>query len=1271
MHLSRWIIFSALSALSLGACSSTTTAGPRSHPRLLADSADIVRARQWLQESPWYRSIVEEHRKSIEQFISRRPVYVSPIKQVYQYKMYTCPRHDVELLYEQSSPFLHRCPRDTSEHYSGGKYDAAWAGWHNRELASHLVWLGILYQLYEEDRYAEVGREILMQFAELYLTYPTANTILGPAHVFFGTLSESFWGVDMAYGYDLLGGYPGFSEVDHSVLKERLFLPLATITQQFPESASNRQLWYNNVSAAVGFLYDDQELIDFALRGTYGFEWQLGSALPASGFWAEWSGYHFVALRGMIHLAEMGRHNGLDLYHRTIAGRSMKAMFDAPFQLILPNFEFPRLKDSGGGNLLEYASFYEIGYAVYGDRRYLALLHRTANARGTQVVGETSGLGRSRSPVTMFQLVPDLPPDSLALYPQRSVNLEGNGFAVLRNGTGNEQRCLYLDYGIMGGEHGHPDRLQIGYYARRHNWIVDPLNESYFNPNLQLWYRQTIAHNTPVIDQTSQQWGNGEPLFFGSLENLQVASGMSREIYPGSTLKRTVLQIGDYVLDLVDIASPQARILDWPLHGSGSLTIAGVDLEPEDEILFGPEPGIPGYDQLREILSGWTDSSWSAVFSRPDGEHLAVYGIGEPATRVLTAMTPPLGGFYKQMVTDQSPLPMVMSRRVTRATRFAHLLTASKGDPTPLRVTQDRARGTYYVARPEVSDEIGADVSHGRFYLLRKEQEAPTVVSVFNMSELRDGERVLVSSPRLLRSLECRWRGSVLEVETDDPLFQVRLARRDVRELLVNGTPKPFRVEGDYIRVIEAAEPFLEVLSPADSTFYAGTGQLLKVRIWNPGDQTVRHAFSVGITEDWKERVQSQLVWWGGVVNLLPLNKGSVQRRIRPESFRVEAGVFPSGGEEIEVEARSSRIVNLRINLPAETPPVTHTLVLSYDKARLTKRFDVQPPFQASVTVPTGTSQLLRVELQDGRDTVQLVRVRVTSSPGWDLHGLQEQTIALAPGYTARADFPARFVGPWRQAQHYPVRVELSAGAYTEEIERDLYVTMAMPAENPPSLDGSWEGWTGGFPAVIDSSNQISKLLLGNQPWLGPEDFSARVRVLYDSTFLYVGAQVRDDSLITHWEFPAMSYPWDTDCMEVVLDTRQSAAQRDDPPTPGLFRHLSMAEHRRTIFPPERWRGGGAGGPLLPAPLLVPGAESFFHVTETGYALISRYPLSSLPDVVPRPGFTMGFDVAFSDNDGTTYRKNQHIWAGYAQNQSWWDMGTIGVLVFGPAGSQY
>jgi hypothetical protein len=108
-----------------------------------------------------------------------------------------------------------------------------------------------------------------------------------------------------------------------------------------------------------------------------------------------------------------------------------------------------------------------------------------------------------------------------------------------------------------------------------------------------------------------------------------------------------------------------------------------------------------------------------------------------------------------------------------------------------------------------------------------------------------------------------------------------------------------------------------------------------------------------------------------------------------------------------------------------------------------------------------------------------------------------------------------------------------------------------------------------------------------------------------------------------------------------------------------------MAEHRITDFGAKMWQGGGAGGPLLPKPNLVPDAETYFTRTEKGYNLICRYPLSSLKNVVAEPGYKIGFDAGINDNDGTNYRKNQHIWAGFNQNQSWWDMGTIGALVFG------
>jgi hypothetical protein len=1051
------------------------------------------------------------------------------------------------------------------------------------------------------------------------------------------------------------------------MLKERLFMPLAHITQRFPESASNRQLWYNAVSAAVGFLYGDKDLIDFALKGKYGFEWQLGSALPESGFWPEWSGYHFVALRGMIHLAEMGRHNGLDLYHARIAGRTIKDMFDVPFAIILPNYEFPRSKDSGGGNLLEYVPFYEVGYAVYRDTRYLALLDATRTKRGTQVVGETSALGRSRTPITMFNLALDLPRDTSALYSESSIDLKGNGFAILRNGAGADRRYLYLDYGIMGGEHGHPDRLQIGYYARGRNWIVDPLNESYFNPNLQLWYRQTIAHNTLVVDQTSQTWANGERVFFGALPGLQIASGKSETVYPGTVLTRTVLQAGDYLIDLVDVSCTEPRILDWPLHGSGQLVLDGVALHPASSSLFGPEPRIPGYDQLKDIHSGISDSAWSAVFKESSDEHLSLFAIGQRGTEVFTATTPPLGGFYKQMVNDRTPLPMVLSRRVTNRTRFAHLLHAHGPRARVLSFAEGGTPSSYRVVHREGLDLITVDREHALYRLLRLRNGIPMLLSGFNVLNVKEDTLALLSSPNLLEQIECRWEGTVLSIATHQPLNGLRVWGPHVSTVVLNGSQTTFRREGENVVVTSATAPFVELLVPNDSALVAGSRNRIRVCVWNPTQRAFSGILTIAPADDWESLVRSQLDWWGGIVNLTALNKGSVQRTHLPGPYQIDKTLMMfSSRLPVTVPPGQSKTIDVDVTISSSTPPTEHKLLIQFGTASVCKMFRVQPPVTANILIPNGSVDTLCVELRNPTHFRQEVQVTLGASSGWEIRGSSTKTIVVEPRNQARLKFFCSFRAHWQRPQHFPVQVAVHCGGYSASIERDFYVARARRAVSSPSLDGSWHNWNTSFPLTIDSANQISRILLGNQPWRGKKDFSAAVYLQYDKDYLYVGADVQDDSVVTHWNFPMMSYPWDTDCMEVVLDTRTASSQGTDPPTPGLFRHLSLAEHRLTDFGPEQWRGGGAGGPLLPKPLLVPHAETFYRRNTQGYAIISRFPLKELGIVSPTGGSKIGFDVAFSDNDGTTYRKNQHIWAGYSQNQSWWDMGTIGMLIFEP-----
>ena len=1272
-----------------------------SHPRLMTDRAGVDSAKKWIAEYPWYRNIFEQHKADIDRFIARRPVYVSPLKQTYVYQMYTCPKHGVELLYEDFRPFDHRCPADTNESYSGGKYDMAWAGWYNRLLGTDLVWMALLYNVYGDQKYAEAGREILMKFADLYLTYTTDNTILGPAHVFFGTLSESFWGVDMAYGYDLLYNYEGFTPGDRQALREKLFYPLASITQQFPETASNRQLWYNNVSAAVGFLYGDRRLIDFAIEGRYGFRWQLGSALPESGFWGEWSGYHFVTLRGMICLAEMARHNGYDLYHMEIAGRTMKSMFDAPFLLMQPNNEFPRSKDSGGGSLLEYAPFYEVGYKVYHDRKYLGLLNLTRLKRGTQVVEESSALGKAREPVSMFDIDPDLPRDILAIYTERSVNLEGNGFAILRDST--LRTYLYLDYGILGGEHGHPDRLQMGYYAGGRNWIVDPLNESYMYPSLQLWYRRSIAHNTLVVDQTDQAWTNGYGNFFGALPSFQVASGGSTTEYHGVKLTRTLIQCGDYYLDLFDAESPDLHTYDLPLHSFGDLALDGLTLERQPIDMFGNKPGIPGYDQLTDIYRGTSDSSFLGVFT-DKGEHLMVRVIGEPETQVLKASTPPIGGFYKQSAPDRAPFPVLITRRIGRTTRFASLIHSYGKSPVITSFMKGGDPGSYIVVRGNERDIIHADIGRSVYSIVREKDGVPVFAAGFNQGRLMRGHDVLVDEQFPPESFQCTWTGRDLAVisspgarnaefgQPDSLPLQLKVFAPGVNFVSLNGAPGLFTKERDYVSVRTTSGVALSIsytgnvggdngaVVCVDSNLFAGRERTLIVDVLNSGESPVSGKVVVSLSSDWKERVKSLLNWWGGITNLVATNKGSAERAVRPSGYAEDAswldGVASDTGT---VSARTTKRFIIRLDVPNDAAPAEYATAVSFGSDTLRKSFVVRPPVTASLSLPNERKEILSIALTNRTPDPIAVSAELKPDPAWrpvsepargkgrnqanKVSRTSGMSVTLEPFETKRIEVPLRLAGYTKVNQLYPVRLGLKTGEFVSEITHDFYVGVAHFAKNPPSLNGTWNGWTRAEPMLIDRPSQIGRLLFGNQPWHGEKDLSARIYAMYDRTYLYVGADVTDDSVVSHWDFPRMGYPWDTDCMEVVIDARDNSLQGHDPPTPGTYRHLCLAEYRETDFSSIAWQGAAA--PYLLKSNLVPGGETYFHRTRDGYTMIVRLPLAGMPGVVAKPGFKIGFDVAINDNDGTSFRKNQHIWAGYDQNQSWWDLSTIGALVFG------
>jgi hypothetical protein len=483
----------------------------------------------------------------------------------------------------------------------------------------------------------------------------------------------------------------------------------------------------------------------------------------------------------------------------------------------------------------------------------------------------------------------------------------------------------------------------------------------------------------------------------------------------------------------------------------------------------------------------------------------------------------------------------------------------------------------------------------------------------------------------------------------------------------INGVSTGFQRDGEYIVVGQSTRLAITATAQRDTMLFLGRTNPITVNVWNPTRTPVEGKVTIRLSADWKQREQSQLTYWGGIVNLLATNKGPIERKTFPVEYRQDMTWIDGVASSVKrIPVGGMEAFTLEIDVPNNAAPVTHKALVSFGNDTVAISLAVKAPVTARLMMPNEKRGELCIDYANHTPDKLTVSGKLVLDPAWKPGGTPQHSVTLAPLEMKRVSLPLVLTGYTNDNQLYPIHLQIETGKFSARMERDFYTGVAHFASSPPSLDGTWKGWNRSNPMLINKATQIGRLLFGNQPWKGEQDLSAKISAMYDDQYLYVGAAVTDDSLITHWDFPRMSYPWDTDCMEVVLDARLNSTQGYDPPTPGLFRHLSMSEYRETDFSAEAWQGAGAGGPLLPKPNLVPGAETYFHRTKKGYTIIARYPFSSMKDIVARPGSKIGFDVAINDNDGTNYRRNQHIWAGYNQNQSWWDMGTIGALIFGP-----
>jgi len=175
------------------------------------------------------------------------------------------------------------------------------------------------------------------------------------------------------------------------------------------------------------------------------------------------------------------------------------------------------------------------------------------------------------------------------------------GIGILRAGSGPDASMLLMKYGVHGGGHGHFDQLHFSFFDGGREVVPDYGFSRWINietkfggrylPENDTYAMQTIAHNTVVVDQTSQSGAKdaaadavwGERHFFdASNPDVQIVSARADRSYDGVGMQRTMLLVRDarlshpVVVDLFRVTSSAQHTYDYPIHFRGQMIATNV-----------------------------------------------------------------------------------------------------------------------------------------------------------------------------------------------------------------------------------------------------------------------------------------------------------------------------------------------------------------------------------------------------------------------------------------------------------------------------------------------------------------------------------------------------------------------------------------------------------------------------------------------------------------------------------------------------------------------
>ncbi len=512
---------------------------------------------------------------------------------------------------------------------------------------------GLLFQITGKEAYAKLIKTTLEKYLKQYPTWgrhPSEKSY-ARGKIFWQCLNDANWLVYTSQAYGSI--YNWLSEKERKQFNEKLFVPMANFlsleTPHFFNRLHNHSTWANAGVGMIGLVMQNEDLIQKALYGLpldtktatdndggsiqkegqtkAGFLAQIDHSFSPDGYYTEGPYYQRYAMYPFLIFALSLEHQKKELKIFEYRDGVLLKAIDALLQQTDDDGEFFPLNDAQKG-MSYYSRELQLSLALgyyYGnqDEGLLSLIQK-----------------QNRVPLTYsgWKSAIDLAKGKGKKFEKRSIYLsdgpkgEKGGIGVLRS---NEHE-LIMKFTQHGMGHGHFDRLSYSlnydgheilqdYGAARYVNIHQKDGGGYLKEN-KTWAKQTIAHNTVVIDGQSQFEGKvkvadriapDEFVFSAENQKVQVVSAKENNAYEGVELFRTLALVTDesfenpLVIDLYNVKLSEDAEIELPYHFHGQFMSSSIALTRNQTL--SPLGEDDGYQHLWKVAEGEADQEYEQI----------------------------------------------------------------------------------------------------------------------------------------------------------------------------------------------------------------------------------------------------------------------------------------------------------------------------------------------------------------------------------------------------------------------------------------------------------------------------------------------------------------------------------------------------------------------------------------------------------------------------------------------------------------------------------